>query len=228
MVLHFVEPEEAHGHPKAAEPSVGHPGMMAHAPPTQILPGAHGIVDESGTFPVAPQTEAPVAQLVWPVLHTSLLGVQAVPAVQVTQVPLLHTRSAPQVVPLSWFVARSVQLGVPAEQLRLPLWHGEAVGVHAELLAQATQAPALHTWLLPQLDPSLAFPVCVQTDLPVVHDVLPALHVVPVGAQSTFSVHARHAPAEQNRLVPQFVPSFIAVPESVQVGVPAEQSCVPA
>jgi hypothetical protein len=201
--------------------------MSEQSPAIQILPGAQGIADESGTFPVTPHTDAPDEQLVRPVLHTSLLGVQAVPAVQVTQVPLLHTWSLPQGVPLAWLVARSVHTGIPAVQLRLPLWHGEAVGVHAEPLAQDTQAPLLHTWLLPQFEPSLALPVCVQNDLPVVQEVLPALHVVPVGTQSTFSVHGKHAPPEQNRLVPQFVPSLIAVPVSVQVALPAEQSCVP-
>jgi hypothetical protein len=144
-VLHLVASGVLQGQPDAAEPSVGQPGISEQDPEMQIFPGAHGIAEESGTFPVTEQTDTPVEQLVWPVLHTSPLGVQAVPAVQLTQLPPLHTRLVPQAVPLSWFVPRSVHTGVPAEQLRLPLWQDALVGTQADPLLQATQAPPLHT-----------------------------------------------------------------------------------
>jgi hypothetical protein len=58
------------------------------------------------------------------------------------------------------------------------------VGVHGVFAAQVTQLPPLHTWFVPQAEPSLAFPDITQTDAPVAHDVLPALQVVLLGVQS--------------------------------------------
>jgi hypothetical protein len=67
-----------------------------------------------------------------------------------------------------------------------------------------------------------------QADMPEPHDVLPTLHVVPRGTQSSPSVQARQLPPEQTLLVPQDAPSVSAVVVSVQVAVPAEQSSAPA
>jgi hypothetical protein len=100
--------------------------------------------------------------------------------------------------------------------------------MQSEPLAQLTHAPALHTCFVPQMLPSLAFPDSTQAEVPVVHEVLPTLQVVPVGVQSTPVVHGTHAPPEQARLVPQLVPSASGVVESVHVALPAAQLWVPA
>ena len=114
--------------------------------------------------------------------------------------------------------------GVPEEQSRLPVWQGAVVGVHGDPLAQLWHAPPLHTCLLPQLDPSLALPDCTQADVPVAHDVLPTLHVVPAGVQSCPAVQPTHAPAEQTKFVPQVVPSLSGVVVSVHTGLPVPLS----
>ena len=117
--------------------------------------------------------------------------------------------------------------GVPEEQSRLPVWQGAVVGVHGDPLAQLWHAPPLHTCLLPQLDPSLALPNCTQADVPVAHDVLPTLHVVPAGVQSCPAVQPTHAPAKQTKFALQVVPSLSGVVVSVHTGLPPEQSCEP-
>jgi hypothetical protein len=56
--------------------------------------------------------------------------------------------------------------------------------VHGVFAAQVTQLPPLHTWFVPQVEPSLAFPDVMHTDAPVAQDVFPALQVVLLGVQS--------------------------------------------
>lgn len=53
-----------------------------------------------GLFPDSVQTDAPVAQLVAPILH-ALVSVQAVPEVQLAHAPLVHTMFVPQRMPFA-------------------------------------------------------------------------------------------------------------------------------
>jgi hypothetical protein len=159
------------------------PSVQAtHAPPRHTWPVPQLAVP-SFTLPAGVHTDVPVEQSVVPVWQ-GLLGVQTSPVLQATQLPPLQTKSVPQDVPLPRFTPRSVHTGVPAEQSRLPVWQGAVVGAHGDPPAQLTQAPLLHTCLLPQPEPSAAFPLCTQTDVPDAHEVLPTLHVVPTGVQS--------------------------------------------
>lgn len=64
-----------------------------------------------------------------------------------------------------------------------PTWQGAEGGVQGVLAAQVTQFPPLQTWLLPQVLPSWALPVIVQTDAPLEHTLFPTLQVVPLGVQ---------------------------------------------
>jgi hypothetical protein len=62
---------------------------------------------------VSVQTEAPLVQTVVAFLHAFVV-VQALPAVQFTHVPLLHTILVPQTMPFACAVPVSVHVGAPA------------------------------------------------------------------------------------------------------------------
>ena len=137
------------------------------------------------------QTEVPVAQLVGP-WWQGFAGVQARPAAQATQAPALQTWSVPQVVPSASGVAGAVlstQVEVPVAQLVTPATQGFA-GVQASPAVQATQAPALQTWSVPQVAPSRTFPLSVHTAAPVPQVTVPVLqgfagtHAVPQAADA--------------------------------------------
>jgi hypothetical protein len=180
--LHFIVPAPVQGQSRAGV--VPQPGFAAHTPAEQLIPAPQITRGESGTLPVALHTDVPVEHSVWPVLHTLPSGVHTVPALHATQPPLLHTRSDPQLVPLVRLVPRSLHVGIPDEQSSAPLWQGAAVGLQSAFATQTTHEPLLHTCPLPQSDPSAALPDTAHTDAPVMHEVLPALHVVPGGTQS--------------------------------------------
>ena len=65
----------------------------------------------------------------------------------------------------------------------------------------ATQAPLLHTRLVPHVVPFATFPVSAQTEAPVTHDVAPVRHGF-VGWQLAPAVHAPQTPLLQTRLMP--------------------------
>ncbi len=74
-------------------------------------------------FVVAPHTGAPVLQEIVPFWHW-LVGWQAVPAVQETQLALLlQTRLVPQLVPAVLLVV-AVQTGAPLLHAIAPFWQG--------------------------------------------------------------------------------------------------------
>ncbi len=100
------------GHPRVGVPDV-QPAIVVQLPDMQTMPAAQ--VVPSVTFPVALQTEAPVAQEVVPVLHGIPLGVQAVPWVQ-EQLPPAQPRLVPQVVPLVAGTFWSTHTGAPLAQ----------------------------------------------------------------------------------------------------------------
>jgi len=138
-------------------------------PPVHDCASPHSV--PIGLLPLSAQTEVPVAQEVRPSLQ-GLVGEQVTPAVQETQLPALHTRLVPQVFPSAARVPVSVHTDVPVLQLSVPVWQG-LVGVQAPPAEQATHAPLLHTWFVPQDVPLGRFPVSAQTDMPVTHDVAP-------------------------------------------------------
>jgi hypothetical protein len=144
-------------------------------------------------FPVTLHVDVPVAHDVTPVLQTLLPGTHAALAVQDTQLPLEQTRLVPHVVPLERAVLVSVHDGVPPVHDSVPAWHLFA-GAQLVPAAQAMHAPLLQTMLLPQVRPSAALPVAVQTELPVAQDVVPTLQTIPSGVHARFCGQSMHAP----------------------------------
>jgi hypothetical protein len=177
------------------------------------------------TFPVSAQTGTPVTHEFVPVLH-GFAGWQPAPAVQGPQVPLLQTMFVPHVVPLARFLFVSEQ-AIAGAQVCVPAWHG-LVGVQARPAVHDTQLPLLHTRFVPQVVPLATFPDAVQTGAPVVHDVVPVLHGMPVTVQLAPTVQAPQTPvALQTRFVPQPVPAGTFTFRSVQTGVPVVQASIP-
>jgi hypothetical protein len=82
-----------------------------------------------GALPDSRPCEVPVVQLVVPVLQGLPVSHDTF-AVQDEQVPLLHTRLVPQLVPLVTLRPVSVHSGVPVVQDRVPVWH-RFIGVQA-------------------------------------------------------------------------------------------------
>jgi hypothetical protein len=168
--------------------------------------------------------DAPVEHDVRPLWH-GLLGVHAVPAVQLTHDPPEQTWLVPHAVPLVAFVPVSVQVEMPVAQEVAPAWHGFVEGVHAWPEMQDTHelppsappsAEFRQTRLVPQLVPFGWGPVSLQTDVPVSHDVVPVSQVS-AGVHETPAVHATQLPALQTLFVPQTAPLAAVVPVSVHV-----------
>jgi hypothetical protein len=101
-----------------------------------------------------------------------------------------------------------------------------SVGVPATQPAIGTQLPVLQTIPAAQVAPSVAFPLALQTDVPLVHEVVPILQAMPVGVQEVPWVHEQLPPA-QARFVPQVVPLVAGVFWSTQTGAPLEHDCAP-
>ncbi len=121
-------------------------------------------------------------------------GLHGTPPVQAVQLPPLHTRLVPHAVPSASLVPVSVHTGAPLAHESVPVWQGFC-GVQVDPAKQATQSPPLHTMLVPQVVPLGAFPVVVQTDVPVAQIVWPTLHTA--GVQARPEAHATHAPELQ-------------------------------
>ncbi len=93
--------------------------------------------------------------------------------------------------------------------------------------AQATQAPPLQTWSVPQPDPFGSAAPLTHVDVPVEQLVVPTWHNGsgwPV--QTRPAVQLTHAPALQTWFVPHVVPFAFGVP-STQTEVPVAQLVVP-
>jgi hypothetical protein len=104
----------------------------------------------------------------------ALGGVQAVPAVQATQLPLLQTMLVPQPVPLATF-PDCVQTGAPLLQTVVPVRQGAPEGEQLAPAWQLTQLPvAPQTLLVPQLVPAeTSLPLSLQTGVPVAQASVP-------------------------------------------------------
>ena len=104
----------------------------------------------------------------------AFVGVQASPAVQPKQVPLLQTMFVPHAVPLATF-ADSTHTAAPLVQETVPVRQGLLVTGQVAPAVQLVQVPvALQTALLPQDVPAVtSVPLSVQTGVPVAHESVP-------------------------------------------------------
>jgi len=210
-VLHTFPGEQVVPAVQAEHTPLLHTKFVPHSVPLDLLP-------------VSAQTDAPVTHDVVPVLHT-FGGWQLAPPVHDTHAPLLHTRLAPHMDPLTRLVPVSAQL-MGAQEVK-PAWQG-LVGVHASPAVHATHWPALHTKFVPQLVPLATFPVAVQTGPPVLHVVVPVRQGWLGTEQLVPDIQVPHVPVPlQTRLSPHDVPGARLVPVSVQVGLPVEHARVP-
>jgi hypothetical protein len=140
--------------------------------------------------------------------------------------PLLQTRLVPQTVPLTRFAPLSAQVMVGAQDVK-PAWQGFA-GVQARPAVHATHAPALHTWLVPQVVPFGTFPASTQMGAPVLQVIAPVRQGRPETAQVASAVHSPQVPlALQTRLLPHVVPAATFTPVSVHSGAPVVHESVP-
>jgi hypothetical protein len=152
---------------------------------------------------------------------TPLLQISVVPQ----HAPDLHCMLAPQVVPSPTELPVSSQASVV--QSSVPVWQGLA-GTHGPPGTHAVQLPALQTMPVPHGVPfGAGFPVSLQTGLPVVHEVVPRSHGLPVGLHVEPFAHVVQVPPAQNMLVPHEVPSVTATSVSVHVCVPVVHEVVP-
>ena len=103
---------------------VTHAWLASHIAADVSTPSVHDCAAPhsvpTGLLPLSTQTEDPVAQEVLPSLQ-GLVGEQVIPAVQETQLPVLHTRFVPQLLPSATSVPLSVHTDVPVLQLSVPL-----------------------------------------------------------------------------------------------------------
>jgi hypothetical protein len=152
-------------------------------------------------------------------------GLHAVPAVHATHWPPLQTILAPQEVPSAVLPVR-LQAGMPDEHDVTPAWHVLPFGLHGWLGAQAPHWPAVLQTPASHAVPGVAWPVCVQTTEPVVHETDPVRHTLPPGLQAAPVAHALQAPALQTMFGPQDVP-FGTVPVEAQAWAPVAHDVVP-
>ena len=148
---------------------------------------------------------------------------QLPPAIQLLQVPPLHTLFVPQEVPVATFPV-SAQTAAPVAHDVAPVRHALA-GVQLTPAVHAPQVPPSHTLFVPQEVPSATFPVSAQTAAPVAHDVAPVRHGL-AGVQVAPEVQDAQAPLLHTMFVPQEVP-LARFPDSEQTGAPVSQAVVP-
>jgi hypothetical protein len=204
------------------------PAVQAeHRPPLHTMSAPQVVPFGSGAAAWSTQSWVPVLQEVMPVRHVSGFVAQASPAVQEEQVPALHTRFVPQLVPLT-LSAPSMHVEAPVEQEVTPsLQSVSGFVMQARPVVQAEQAPALQTMLVPQLVP---FAICVgvstQTCVPVEQEVVPATHGFGFVVHARPAAHGRHVPVLHTRFVPQLVP-FARSAASRQTDVPVAHDVTP-
>jgi hypothetical protein len=108
----------------------------------------------------------------------------------------------------------------------VPVWQRLPPGLQPPPAVQATQVPALQTWLVPQAVPSATLVRPVQVSAPLVHDVVPTWQLLPLALHDWPDEQATHCPELHTRLVPHDVPSgWLAV--KAHVCVPVAQVVVP-
>lgn len=113
-------------------------------------------------LPLSVHTAVPVEQLSVPVWHGFAVGVQAPPALQVTQLPVMQTMFVPQPVPFGRF-PDSWQTDEPVAHDVVPVLQAFA-GWQLVPAAHMTHVPALQTRSVPQVTPfANDWPVSVQS-----------------------------------------------------------------
>ena len=195
--------------------------IATHAPVLHAWPVPHAV--PSGLLVNGPTQAGPVEHDTVPVWHAFVVGVQVAPAVHAVQTPDVQTWFVPQLAP-STSTAPSTHVEVPVAQEVVPAAQGFGFPVQATLAAHVTQAPALHTWFVPQLVPFARFVVVSpQTGVPVEQVLVPATHLFGLVVQDAPAVHAAHAPLLHTWFVPQTEPFVLFTPESTHVEVPVAQ-----
>jgi hypothetical protein len=182
--------------------------LATQAPPLQVAPAPQD-VPSAATVPVSVQAGNPLEQSVVPTWQ-AFVGVQDAPCVQALQVPFPQTSATAgftsHAVPFA-FAAPSTHCDVPVEQEVTPSRQTLGLPVHGAFAVQATHAPALQTWSVPQEVPFATEDVVSrQTAVPVEHDVVPATHRFGFVVQAAPAVHEPHTPALHTWFVPQEVP----------------------
>jgi hypothetical protein len=185
--------------------------QLTHDPllQTRLVPQVIPLAAERGFV----HTDVPVEHEVVPVWQTLPFGVQPAPAVQSTQVPLLHTLLLPHDVPSATFVAFA-QVDVPVEQSDVPVLQTLPPGLHVAPAWQAPHVPLLHTCPEPQSVPLAVTPVCVHTAVPVLQSMAPVRHELPPGKHDAPLLQATQPPSLQTWLVPHGLPLATAVEAS--------------
>ena len=207
LSTHVCVPDEQDVVPVLQMPGlVVHAVFIVHGPQVPLLHTWFVPQDVPlGRFPVSAQTDVPVTHDVAPV-RQGFVGWQLAPAVQPPQMPLLQTLLVPQTVPLTRFAPLSAQVMV-GEQAVKPAWHG-LEGTQASPTVHATQAPLLHTRLVPQVVPFATLSDSTQTGAPVLQVIVPLRQAFPAMGQVAPAVQSPHVPAAlQTLLVPQVVPA---------------------
>jgi hypothetical protein len=133
------------------------------------------------------------------------------------QLPVLQTMFVPHAWPSDWSVCALHECVVAPVDMQVPATWQASVAVHAIGFAPV-HAPALHVSDCVQPLPSLhavpvgcAFPVSMQTWVPVAHDVNPVWHAFALGTQTTLAMQATQEPPLQTMLVPHDLPLGAAV-----------------
>jgi hypothetical protein len=224
-VAHDVTPlAHAPGLPVHACPSA----QATHAPlPSHTIPAPQAA--PAARLAKSRQTDAPVVQLVTPVLHGDGLVVQLALAVQATQLPaLLQTMLVPQLMPVGW-LASSAQVRAPVAHEVTPVLHAPGLVEHACPPAHATHAPAvLQTMPTPQLVPAARFAPSTQVVAPLPEQlVTPCLHAVGLPVQVWLATQAPQKPLPSHSWPPVQVVVFgLGVP-SMQVDAPVTHEVTP-
>jgi hypothetical protein len=95
-----------------------HAAGIVNTPPVQDWPAPHGV--PTLLLVVSVHVIAPLMHEVVPFLQR-FVGWHAWPVVHDTQLPALHTRFVPQLVPFGWFEPVSLQTALPVEQSSVPV-----------------------------------------------------------------------------------------------------------
>lgn len=195
-----------------------------HAPALQTRSVPHA-APFGRLLPESTHTESPLAHDVVPEWQ-ALSGGHTADAMQSPHCPSRQTRLVPHEEPFGALAMVAAHVETPPAHEVAPTRHGLA-GVQATPAVQSMQPPLWHTRAAPHVVPSATdTPVSVQTDVPLAQEVIPVWQAS-AGVHDAAAVHARQAPWRHTWLVPQTVPSAIARPVSVQIGLPLSQVRAP-
>jgi hypothetical protein len=153
-------------------------------------------------------------------------GWQAAPATHGPQLPSSQTSLVPHAVPFAALPV-CVQVGAPLPHAITPSRQASSFGWHPALMVHALHCPPPQTSLVPHGVPFVTLLSAVQTDEPVVHELVPIWHGLPGAVHVAPAVQATQLPARQTMFVPQDVPSGAFVPRSAQPTPPSTHVAIP-